>query len=73
MTPRHYATRTSGSPCDRSPSRRDHAALPVLLGTVAIVVIAAVLPLSPLAAVLKMTALPVVYLVGNVWVGESFE
>jgi Mg2+-importing ATPase len=46
----------------RSPSRRNHAALPVLLGTAAIVAIAAVLPLSPLAAILQMTALPLVYL-----------
>jgi Mg2+-importing ATPase len=42
----------------RLPSLRNHAALPVLLGTVAIAAIAVALPLSPLAPVLGMTALP---------------
>jgi Mg2+-importing ATPase len=42
----------------RPPSWRNHAALPVFLGTAAILAIAATLPLSPLAAVLRMKALP---------------
>jgi Mg2+-importing ATPase len=42
----------------RLPSLRNHAALPVLLGTVAIASIAVALPLSPLAPVLGMIALP---------------
>ncbi|MFB9832379.1 magnesium-translocating P-type ATPase [Actinoallomurus acaciae] len=42
----------------RLPSLRDHAALPVLLGTLALTAIAAALPYSPLAPVLGMAALP---------------
>jgi Mg2+-importing ATPase len=42
----------------RLPSPHNRAALPVLLGTVAIAAIAAILPLSPLAGPLQMTALP---------------
>ncbi|GAA4605350.1 magnesium-translocating P-type ATPase [Actinoallomurus liliacearum] len=52
----------------RLPSPRDHAAFPVLLGTTAIVTIALVLPWSPLAAPLSMTALPVVCLLALVLV-----
>ncbi|MEV0398441.1 magnesium-translocating P-type ATPase [Actinoallomurus sp. NPDC050550] len=42
----------------RLPSLRDHAALPVLLGTLALTAIAVALPYSPLAPVLQMAALP---------------
>lgn len=56
----------------RLPSPRTRAALPVLLGTAAIVVIAATLPLSPLAAALKMTSLPYVCLILLLGVLASF-
>jgi Mg2+-importing ATPase len=52
----------------RPPSRRDHAALPVLLGTAAIVAIAVVLPWSPLVTPLGMTVLPTVCLLSLVLV-----
>ncbi|MEV0406922.1 magnesium-translocating P-type ATPase [Actinoallomurus sp. NPDC050550] len=42
----------------RLPSLRDHAALPVLLGTAAIAAIAMALPWSPLAGAVGMTVLP---------------
>jgi P-type Mg2+ transporter len=50
------------------PSRRDHAAFPVFLGTLAITGIAATLPFSPLAAPLEMTALPAVCLLSLLFV-----
>ncbi|GAA4629478.1 magnesium-translocating P-type ATPase [Actinoallomurus vinaceus] len=52
----------------RLPSRRDHAALPVLLGTAAIGAIAMTLPWSPLAAPLGMTALPMICLLSLILV-----
>ncbi|GAB3979887.1 magnesium-translocating P-type ATPase [Actinoallomurus acanthiterrae] len=56
----------------RPPSRRDRAALPVWLGTAAILAIAATLPLSPLAATLGMTPLPYTSLIPLVLVLAGF-
>jgi Mg2+-importing ATPase len=46
----------------RLPSRRNRPALPVLVGTAVIAAIAAILPLSPLAGPVQMTALPGAFL-----------